>query len=137
MQEFKNTILEKVQAVEEGESSAMELMGQLKSLETFIKQEIAIVESHAMDEFENECQGQKTIKNFKGFEVTVRRGGWTYDYSNVPAYKAATDNVKALGEKYKALMEHAESVDPETGEILDIRKKPRKDSISFKPSKEI
>ena len=132
MEQIREQLANSVQSTEDGESSSLELLGHLKELGKFIKECETQIEDSAYNEFDMNCEGQKTIESFKGFKIEMRNGGWKYDYSKVPKYAQYGIDQKAFGEKLKALFEHSESTDIETGEVYDVTKKPRKDSYNFK-----
>jgi len=115
MENIKTQLENSVQEVEDGNISAMEVYGKLKVLEKFVKECYQQIEDSASNEFDIECEGKKTIDNFKGFKIEKRNGGWNYDFSKVPKYAGLKEELKGLDEKYKQLFLHAQSVDPETG----------------------
>lgn len=133
MEIIKQTLSNSVQDVEDGKSSSLELLGHLKELGKFIKTCEEQIEDSAYAEFDIQCEGQKTIESFKGFKIEKRNGGWKYDYSKVVKYAQYGIDQKAFGEKLKALFEHSESTDIETGEVYDVSKKGIKDKYIFKP----
>ena len=131
MKKIKLELSNAVQEVVDGNTSACELMAELMSLQDHIKECVDEIKSGAINDFELFAEGRKTFER-DNIKFTFRSGGWVYDYSKVPAYHAKKEELKNMGEKYKALFLHAECADPETGETLNITRKPRADSYSFK-----
>lgn len=132
MKRIEEQLAHAVQEVEEGNTSALELYAKLKDLEKFVKKCYVQVENSAIDEFDNEAGGAKSINNFKGYKIESRSGGWSWDFSGIEVFGKKTAELKGLGEKYKTLFLHSDCIDVETGEVLDIQRKPRKDSYIFK-----
>lgn len=136
MEEIKDILMNMVDEAEEGGISSLELLGKLRGLEKFTKECASQIEYAATNEFDLECEGGKTIKNHKGFEVTKRSGGWSWNFKGVKEHSDLEAKKKGLEERYKALFEHQDCIDAESGEVLDIQRKPRADSYSFKTSKQ-
>jgi ribosomal protein L19 len=143
MQNIKEQISNSVNATIEGEISGLEVMGNLKDLSKYIKACIEQIEPIADREFDRECEGAKSIKNFKGFTIERRSGGWNWDFSGVEDHEKLTSKkkdldikIKSLEMELKGIFEHANGINTFTGEVLDISRKPRKDSFIFKKKSE-
>jgi hypothetical protein len=132
MENIKEQLANTIQAVEDGDFSALLAMGELKNLEKFVKDCIKQIEPIADDEFDMNLEGGKSIENFKGWNIQRRSGGWTWDFKKVTQWAKLESDKKLLEERYKALFEHSNCIDTDTGEVLDIQRKPRKDSFVFK-----
>lgn len=132
MENIKEQLAKTIQAVEDGNFSALEAMANLKDLEKFVKDCTKQIEPIADDEYDREREGNKSIENFKGYHIQRRSGGWTWDFKKVAQWSKLESDKKLLEERYKALFEHSNCIDTDTGEVLEITRKPRKDSFVFK-----
>lgn len=135
MENIINQLTNTVQECEDGNISGLESLGKLRNLEKVLKSCIKQVEEVADNEWYRESEGKNTIDNFKGFEISKRSGGWSWNFKGVKEYSDIETKKKDLETKYKALFLHQNCIDAETGEVLDIERTPRKDSFVFKSAK--
>lgn len=135
MEQIEDILIKELNAVEDGQSSYILLKGKVKNLKAFLKDYEDQIEEGFINEFDRETEDGKRA-NLKGFTVEKRSGGWLYDFKGVEAFKTAENKVKELKEHYKQLFLHADCVDPETGEVLDITRKPKADSYIITKIKE-
>ena len=117
MKQIKEQLSDTIQSVEDGNFNPLEAYANMDSLEKFVKECKNQIFDSAMEEHGK--YGEKTITDF-GFEITLRNGSITYDYSyhaelNELKSKVSkiTDNLKIASKKDMIF------VDPETGETFE------------------
>lgn len=117
MENIKDQLANGIQEVEDGNLNPVEYYANLDVLEKFVKKCKEQIQEDALTEAEN--YGAKTFKDF-GFEITIRNGATTYDYSDNQELndlkgkvKAITDNLKLASKKGVAI------VDLESGETFE------------------
>ena len=122
-----------VDSAEQGSVSVTEVLYNINKITEECKKAKEQIEEGAFDEFYRFAEGKEA--SIDGYHVTLRNGGYTWNYSGVDKYALLDVKKKAMEKKLKGMFEHSKCIDVDTGEVLDIQRKPRKDSLTIKKNK--
>lgn len=86
--------------VEEGNADALTVYGELKDIETYLKQAISQVFDVAIDEAEKE---DKTFQH-AGFKFERRAGATRYSFKHIPQWNVLNNELKAYESELKSAL---------------------------------
>ncbi len=130
MEQILEILSKMVESAEQGIAPTTEVLYNINQLAEELKKAKAQIEDSAFDEFYRYQEGNEAT--IEGYHVTHRNGGYTWDFKSVDEWVLVDSKKKALEKKYKGIFEHSKCTDLDTGEVLDIKRKPRKDSLIIK-----
>lgn len=132
---IRNVIAEKLNKVNEGETSVLKLYAELSMLKKRIQNAMSSIEEEAFDELSK--HDSKTVSLY-GFEITHTAGGYTYDYNHIPEIakkQKELDEMKETAKQAFKMSQKTVSFDKDDGsEIVPAKGNPKKDSIKVKLS---
>lgn len=106
--------------VEDGHMSCLDGLIEINQIDKASK-EVTELAKAFKDQFQGEIESQalEYNGNFKGYDISLRNGGKTFDYKGIAEWQTAQENLKCIEKKYKAMYNAFVTGSPNANSTID------------------